>query len=119
MTGPVIPTQARSINSGFPLSELLGRADHPWSAERSSRDARPYPRQVEAVSGKRLGDAAEEDLEGLLDFDGGGFGFRAFLRGQFVEGFLDVLLEVLLGDPGEAEREPGSALDSVCVDSHA
>ena len=74
---------------------------------------------MEAVSGWRLGDAAEEDLEGLLDLDGGGFGFRAFLRGQLVEGYLDVLLEVLLGDPGEAEDEPGGAFDSVCGGSHA
>ena len=64
-------------------------------------------------------ETAGECLEGLLDLDSGGFGFRAFFGCQLVEGFLDVLLEVLLGDPGETEHEPGGTLDSVCGDSHA
>ena len=66
-----------------------------------------------------MGDAAEENSEGLLDLDGGGFGFLAILGGQLGEVFLDVLLEVVAVDLGKAEHEPAGPFDTVYGDSHA
>ena len=41
------------------LDRGLGRAKHPCLAARPTKDGRPYPGQVEAVSGWRLGTQAE------------------------------------------------------------
>ena len=44
--------------------------------------------------------AGRELSEGLLDLDGGGFGFRAFLGGKFFDHILDGLPEAVVIDIG-------------------